>query len=89
MALENASYVLMELHQSNRLCAQRTPTNLLGMLGLALPACVQYACNLNLVVISPHETSVPFRLYIVMARMLPGFVYDSAGPATHVNTAPC
>ena len=79
MALEDASYVIMEVHQSDRLCEQRTPTKLLGMLGLDLPACVQYACNLNLAVIPPHETSVPVPLYIR---------YDSAGPATHVNSAP-
>ena len=88
MALEDASYVIMEVHQSDRLCEQRTPTKLLGMLGLALPACVQYACNLNLAIIPPHETSVPVPLYIVMARMHHGFVYDSAGPATHVKSAP-
>ena len=85
MALEGATYVLMEVHQSDQLCEHTTPTKLMRKLALVLTACVQSVCDLNIAVIPIHETSVQL---ILMTRMHLGFMYSSAGPPTHVCSAP-
>ena len=85
IALEGATNVLIEVHQSDQLCEHTTPTKLMRRLVLALTACVQYVCNLNIGVIPTHETSVQL---ILMTRMHVGFMYSSTGPHPHVCSAP-
>ena len=58
IALEGATYVLIDEHQSDQLCEHTTPTKLMRKLALALKACVQSVCDLNIAVIPIHETSV-------------------------------